>query len=843
MSVISILKKIVPRRLLYIQLLFTALAFLMMVFLGYLFMSRIVHNELIQNTENMLSFVGAQINSDLLEPRVTLSSFSQTVRNMIIRHDTEILPEYISEISNYRNSSPKEHNISGNSILFGYIEAVPNGPIFINGNNWEPANDYIPTERPWYQYAIAANGEVVETPPYIDSVTGKSVFAYVRSLLDDEGKLLGVVGLDVQISAIGQYIVETALAQGGYGMLLGKDLEMLAHPNNNYIGKYPVDIEPLIHLENDLKNGMAVSEHPMISYRNEASIAFFRQLPNGWYLGVVAPKGPYYETVNRMAITLGLLGAILAASLMLVLIRVDTARKKSDMESRYKSTFLANMSHEIRTPMNAIIGMTTIGKSSVGIERKDYCFSKIEDASNHLLGVINNILDMSKIEANKFELATIEFDFEHMLQRVINVVNFRMEEKQQKFKIHIDRDIPQTLIGDDQRLAQVITNLLGNAIKFTPEQGTITLDTRFLGEADGVCSIQISLIDTGIGITPEQQKRLFGSFEQAESSTARKFGGTGLGLSISKNIVELMGGKIGVKSEAGKGSTFFFTIQAKYGTKKEHLPDNNINWNNVRIMVVDDDQDILDYFNEITREFGIYCDTAISGKEALKFVEQNDIHHIYFIDWKMPDMDGLQLAAQLKAQTPVNTVVIMISAAELGTVTEEEKKAGVDKFLSKPLFPSSIADTISESLAQGQRKQIEAEQTHITGLFEGHRILLAEDVEINREIVLTLLEPSGLEIDCAENGMDAVRKFTESPQKYGMVFMDVQMPEMDGYEATRQIRGLDTEYAKNIPIIAMTANVFREDVEKSLNAGMNEHIGKPLNFNEVIAVLKKHLKI
>jgi CheY-like chemotaxis protein/two-component sensor histidine kinase len=337
---------------------------------------------------------------------------------------------------------------------------------------------------------------------------------------------------------------------------------------------------------------------------------------------------------------------------------------------------------------------------------------------------------MSKIEANMLELSPVEYNFEKMLQKTVAVVNFRVDEKKQKFKMNIDPAIPQTLIGDDQRLAQVITNLLGNAVKFTAEGGTITLDARFLGEEDKVCTIQIAVSDTGIGISAEQQGKLFRSFQQAESSTTRKFGGSGLGLVISKRIVEMMGGTIQIDSEPEKGSTFTFTVQAKRGTQKK------------------------------------------------------------------------------------------------------------------------TADIIAEEVPQ-----------NINGLFEGRCILLVEDVEINREIVQALLEPTQLCIDCAENGIEAVRMFTEAPQKYELIFMDVQMPEMDGFEATRCIRALEADMRENslefpketktrgydgnlqgqIPIIAMTANVFREDIEKCLEAGMNDHVGKPLDFNEVLKKLRLYL--
>jgi len=403
--------------------------------------------------------------------------------------------------------------------------------------------------------------------------------------------------------------------------------------------------------------------------------------------------------------------------------KLKDAVKEITAASRAKSDFLSNMSHEMRTPMNAIINMTAIGRRAEDLERKNYTLDKIQDASVHLLGVINDILDMSKIEANKFELSPAEFVFDKMLQRVINVVNFRVEEKNQKLVVNIDRNIPKVLIGDDQRLSQVITNLLGNAVKFTPEDGSIKLDAELIAEKNEICTIQVSITDTGIGISEEQQQRLFQSFHQAETSTVRKYGGTGLGLSICKSIVEMMNGKIWVESEPGKGSTFSFMVQVKHG---------------------DEEKQYLDEMKEKHQK-----DTDKSKKD-------ND--------------------------------------------------------------------------------------------FSGRRILLAEDVEINREIVLSLLDLTHLEIDCAENGKQAVEMFCEEPGRYEMIFMDVQMPEMDGYEATRRIRQFESMLEPSsrsydhIPIIAMTANVFREDIENCIEAGMDDHLGKPLDYDMLMEKLCSYLK-
>jgi len=523
----------------------------------------------------------------------------------------------------------------------------------------------------------------------------------------------------------------------------------------------------------------------------------------------------------------------------------ELSRAKEDAEraSVAKSEFLANMSHEIRTPMNAIIGMTYIGMSSDNIERKNYSFAKIDDASKHLLGIINDILDMSKIESGKFELAPMEFDFEKMLQRVVNVVSFRVEEKQQKLTVYIDRAIPYILIGDDQRLAQVMANLLGNAVKFTPEKGSISVNTYFLGEENGVCTIKISVTDTGIGMNPEQQAQLFKPFTQAETHTSRKYGGTGLGLSISKKIINMMGGEIGAESTIGKGSTFSIIVKLNCGElNKRKIYDRESGAKNIRILAIDDDSYILNDFKGIVEGLGASCDTAQNGEEAISFIERNGAYHIYFIDWNIPGSGGIELSKKIKRRFPGygDSLVIMATFGEYDTATEEAQEAGIDIFLQKPLFPTTIAEIISEHFGVKERRTQE-KKTSIIGIFKGRRILLAEDIEINREIVVSLLEPTMLEIDCAINGVEAVSMFSENPDKYEMIFMDLQMPEMDGYDATRHIRSLDILNAKTIPIIALTANAFKEDIESCFEVGMNGHIAKPFDVDEVLGTLRKYL--
>ena len=390
---------------------------------------------------------------------------------------------------------------------------------------------------------------------------------------------------------------------------------------------------------------------------------------------------------------------------------------QSASASLSKSQFLSTMSHEMRTPLNAIIGMSAIGKRTEDIDEKNRALSKIENASSHLFGVINDVLDMAKIEANKLELSPVDFNFEKMLQKVTAVVSFRAEEKEQSLTVNVDSDVPGDIVGDDQRLAQVITNLLSNAIKFTPDGGEISLSASLVSESGGECQLRIEVADNGIGISPAQQNKLFGMFEQAESGTSRKFGGTGLGLVISKRIVEMMGGRIWVESELGSGARFIFIIKTRR--------------------------------SEITGD--------------------NTEEHLD------------------------------------GTTTESESAGQTD------------------------------------GRFTGMRMLIVEDIEINREILITLLENTGMLIDSAENGEEALSMVTAAADNYDIIFMDIQMPVMDGLEATRRIRELPACGRGELPIIAMTANVFQEDIDNCIEAGMDDHLSKPLDIEKVFGILRSYL--
>ncbi len=525
--------------------------------------------------------------------------------------------------------------------------------------------------------------------------------------------------------------------------------------------------------------------------------------------------------------------------------KLGEAIKSAEESSRAKSDFLSRMSHEIRTPMNAIIGMTKIGQAASDRERMRYCFEKIDGASRHLLGLINDILDMSKIEANKLELVEEPFDFEKMLENICAVISVKAEEKAQNLLVDIHENVPVKITADEMRISQVLTNLLSNAVKFTPEKGTIRLTVSCEGEAsDDMLRLAVAVADNGIGLTEGQISRLFRSFEQAESGIARKYGGTGLGLAISKRIVEMMDGKISVSSAVNEGSVFSFTILVKKSREPKLRQYDIAAYKDIRVLAVDDSGDILEYFRRLLGNIGVSCDLACNGEQAVELVtkgaRENHPYDILFIDYLMDGMDGIETTRRVKALTGKGVNVIMVSQAEWSSIEQEARAAGVDRFIPKPLFRSPILDCINQ-LVFGDDAVTTARSSDKNGIFMGKRLLLVEDIEINREIVIALLEETGIEIDTAENGEEALRRFTAANEPYDVIMMDVQMPGMDGLEATRRIKALGTSEAEAVPIIAMTANAFAEDVDTCRRAGMADHIGKPIDVGLLIAKLKRFL--
>jgi two-component system sensor histidine kinase/response regulator len=523
---------------------------------------------------------------------------------------------------------------------------------------------------------------------------------------------------------------------------------------------------------------------------------------------------------------------------------LQAAKEVAEEATAMKSIFLANMSHEIRTPMNAVIGMAYLAlKTALSDKQRDYV-NKIHNAGTSLLGVINDILDFSKIEAGRLDIESVDFRLDDVLASVTSITAQKAQDKGLEFLAKVEKSVPQYLVGDPLRLGQVITNLINNAIKFT-EQGEVYLKAELLEQVGARARLRFSVTDTGIGMTPEQVTRLFQPFSQADMSTTRKHGGTGLGLTICRRLVELMGGEIGLESEAGKGSTFLFTVSVGVGSgpaRSRVVPEQ---LRAVSALVVDDNAAARDILVHALDGFCAQVDAVSSGEEAIAAVKQHDSDRPYdviFMDWRMPGMDGIQAARLIKENPQLKThpAVVLVTAFGREEVRSEAESVQMDGFLLKPVTTSMLVDTLVTLFAGARpdRTALAPAVDRHADRLRGMRILLAEDNKINQQIAVELLEGVGATVKVVNNGLEAVGKLLDSPAppNVDVVLMDLQMPEMDGYQATRKIRS-DPRFA-SFPIIAMTAHATIEERQKCLEAGMNGHVSKPIDPSSLFETLE-----
>ncbi len=512
--------------------------------------------------------------------------------------------------------------------------------------------------------------------------------------------------------------------------------------------------------------------------------------------------------------------------------------------NKAKTAFLSNMSHEIRTPMNAIIGLNNIAMNdpSASDKVKEY-LEKIGDSAQHLLGIINDILDMSRIESGRMTIRNDEFSFAKNLEQINTMIGGQCRDKGLAYNCHIHGHVDDYYIGDDMKLRQVLINILGNAVKFTPEGGSVTFTIEEGSRFDRKATLRFVISDTGIGMSKEYLPHIFEAFSQEDSSSTNKYGSTGLGMPITKSIVELMNGNIEVESEKGKGSTFTVTVTLGESSRKSSgTEDSEINPHELSVLVIDDDRIALEHAELVLGQIGICCETAESGWEGIDKVRirhgRREDYDLILIDWRMPEMDGIETTRQIRSFVGNDTPIIILTSFNWDDIAEEAQAAGVDTFVAKPLFAGNVMEEFREAF----RRKNEALEKETADL-KGRRVLLAEDVLINAEIMGMVLSMREIQVDFAENGKIAVETFeSHEPGYYDAILMDLRMPEMDGLEASRLIRAMDREDAKTIPIIALTANAFDEDVQRSMQAGLNAHLSKPVEPDTLFKTLEELIR-
>ena len=615
-------------------------------------------------------------------------------------------------------------------------------------------------------------------------------------------------------------------------------LERFEYYANNFVtDKYRADFLDFIQPENIRRR---LRNEPIIAYRYLAKRGGREYYEMIRMANVRHANDGGDRTVHAIGLGLTVIDAEMRQSMSqsnALSIALESAKEANNA----KTAFLSNMSHESRTPMNAIIGLNSLAlrDESLSDQTREY-LTKTGESARHLLGLINDILDMSRIESGRMVLRREEFSFRGMLDQINTMVMAQCSEKGLKFECKVIGGVSDYYIGDDMKLKQILINILSNAIKFTEPPGNVTLTVERTAVYEGRSTLKFSVKDTGIGMDPEFIPKVFDTFSQEDSRRSNKYGSTGLGMAITKNIVELMNGTISVSSEKGIGTEFTVVVTLK-NSHHQGSSSSYFNPSELRVLVVDDEEIAAEHARIVLDEAGIKADTCFSGKEALHMLNvqhtKHEPYNLVLLDWKMPCMDGVEVARKIRKRYDKETTVIILTSFSWDEIMDEALHAGVDSFLAKPLFASNVIDEF-ERIARKNQMSLYKEKKRAE--LEGRHILLAEDVLINAEIIKELLNVRGCVIEHAENGKIAVEMFKNSEKGYyDAILMDVRMPEMDGLAATAAIRLLDHPNAKTIPIIAMTANAFDEDVQRSLQVGMNAHLSKPVEPERLYVTLEE----
>lgn len=656
-----------------------------------------------------------------------------------------------------------------------------------------------------------------------------------------------------------------------YSHIIDKDGNFVVRSGDGYNGNYFADISRILEGVDEkaadeyvsgLKNAMRTDSTyaAKLSMNGKENYVFCSPLSQNasWYLISVMSDDALTETVAQLGSVrvwnmIGGFSAIFAVMLAIFILyykmsqrqlaELKTARKEAVRANMAKGEFLSNMSHEMRTPMNAVIGMTEIAEKNLDDPvRLKNCLRKIRLSSKHLLGLINDVLDMSKIESGKMTLSEAPMSLRDMMDDIVNIVQPQIKAKNHSFDIFIENIISEDVCCDSVRLNQVLLNLLSNAVKYTPDGGKVDVHIYQEPSPAGEDYVRTNFFinDTGMGMSEEFQKKIWDAFSREDSEEVRHIQGTGLGTSIAKKIIDLMDGTVELESELGEGSTFHVILDLKKSSVRAEdmkLPP----WD---ILIVDDDETLCQNVVSNLEELGAHAEWALEGRKALQMAEERhnskEDYQFLLIDWKMPDMNGIETVQQIRSRIGTEVPIFLISAYDWSEIADEAREAGVDGFISKPLFKSALYEALSK-YADGKNEEDNKADNQTEAGFAGKRILLSEDIDINWEIASEIFSSLGLELERAVNGKECLDKFQASEiGYYDAILMDVRMPVMNGYDATKAIRALERG-DRDLPIIAMTADAFADDAHHCMECGMNAHMPKPLDVAECVRVLKKYL--
>jgi len=832
---------------LYAQVLLVWVAFTLMVIVSYFFVGAIVRKHLKYETMAALDFSEAQIMADLMEPHTLMGSISETIRSMILQgYGPDIISRYMQNISN-NVIRDKNRKLSSTGV-YGFFDVFGNKFIDLE---WTPPEDYVPQDRLWYKTAVAAKGEVAITPPYMDIRTKSITIAYVVRLFDEKNVPMAILSMNVPLDNISEYIVGTQLAEGGYGLLISKDMDVIAHPYKDQLGmplrEWDSDIAGLADELSDSKSD--ITERRLVNYKGDEAIVSFRRLGNGWYLGIVTPYDKYYQDVNNMMTWFIVQGLLLAIALSFIFIRIAAAKTKSDLKNLYKSNFLATMSHEIRTPMNAILGITEIQLQDEALPQniKD-AFYKISNSSDLLLGIINDILDMSKIEAGKLELLPAKYDVPSLINDTVQLNMLRFESKPIEFKLIVDENVPTELVGDELRIKQILNNLLTNAFKYT-ESGEVSLSISAEYITRGG-TVHVTLIfrvsDTGQGMTSEQVRQLGNEYSRFNLEANRTTEGTGLGMSITRNLVQLMYGTISVDSKPGKGTTVTVRLPQKnvgigvsgmvgreLAESLRHSKINSVSKMKKakitrepmpygKVLIVDDVESNLYVAKGLMASYELTIETAVSGFEVIEKVKNGTVYDIIFMDHMMPIMDGIETTKIIRGLGYKAPIVALTANALMGQM-EMFLENGFDGFISKPIDIRQLNASLNKYIRDKQppeviaaaRRQKEAAELKKNSEAEADlsvdpqlRNLFARDAEKAVSELEVLYERRDIWKD------DDIQAYIVNVHAMKSALANIEETELSGFAFLLEKAGRDRDTAIMITETPAFLNSLREKVKK-----------------------------
>jgi signal transduction histidine kinase/DNA-binding response OmpR family regulator/HPt (histidine-containing phosphotransfer) domain-containing protein len=707
------------------------IAFVIMGVSSFIFVSRIEHNHMIKDAVDALAFAESEIIADLQEPETFLGGYSETIRSMLIKGESEnTLLTYITTLTNYFINDRDQ--MYGLLSTHGYFFTW--GEKYLSGRSAIPPENFSPKDQLWYRRAIDAKGKTTVSEPYKDLITGNSVLTFSRYLTDDNDNPLAIICIDIELNRVYKHAITINLTESSYGILINNYMDIIAHPQSYFIGEklYNAD-SGIAFLSNELEAGMNIAERRIKNYMYENSIVYFNKIKYDWFLGIVIPVNEYYRSVRNMAVFLTILGLFLAAGLCTMMYYITQAKNKSDMRTQQKSNFLATMSHEIRTPLNAILGMTEIQmQDNSHPPSTSEAFIKINNSGNLLLNIINDILDLSKIEAGKLELTPVKYEVARLINDIIQLNYIRYISKPIIFNIEVDENIPASLVGDELRIKQILNNLLSNAFKYT-DKGEVVLsvyaECARLGGGAVAVTLVFQIKDTGQGMSSDQISKLFDEYTRFNLEANRTTEGAGLGMTITQNLINLMNGKIVVKSVINEGTSITVRLPQKtdgFGisgfiskeavenlkqfkhssfmqSKKTQITREYMPYGHV--LIVDDVETNLYVAKGLMIPYGIKIDLATSGFEAIDKIKEGNVYDIVFMDHMMPKMDGIEATKQMR-KMGYSKPIVALTANALAGHAEMFLSNSFDDFISKPIDIRQLNITLNKLIRDKQPPEV-----------------------------------------------------------------------------------------------------------------------------------------